>query len=181
MPIAPKSLSPFSIAWPATYSCTGPHWWSHQSQCLCFLDSGCKSSDGSLVGRSPWHSGYSDEYWYCSSDLGNTGLQASGRTEGKISGKRVFWGMGWASHVHHGELGDQSPKFLPGFQPFPVMPELKPRKNKLSRTVSSSASPFPLGTKHNAKTQLGCERTVPPGLQSRGDTETVYFVSPCMS
>lgn len=68
---------PFPTAWPATYSCTGPHWWSRQSQCLCFLDSGCRSSDGSQAGRSPWHNGCSDGCWCCSSALGSTGLQAS--------------------------------------------------------------------------------------------------------
>lgn len=58
-PLLPGLSTPSSTAWPATYSCTGSHWWSHQSQCLCFLDSGCRSSDGSQADRSPWRSGYS--------------------------------------------------------------------------------------------------------------------------
>lgn len=78
-PLVPGLSTPFSTAWPATYSCTGPHWWSHQSLCLCFLDSGCRSSDESQADRSPWHSGYSGGCWCCSNAQGSTGLQARGK------------------------------------------------------------------------------------------------------
>lgn len=80
-PLFPGLSTPFPIVWPATYSCTGPHWWSRQSQCLCFLDSGCRSSGGSRADRSPWHSGYSDGCWCCSSDQGSIGLQARGKKD----------------------------------------------------------------------------------------------------
>lgn len=69
------STTPLPAAWPATYSCTGPRWWSRQSRCWCFQDSEYRSSGGSQADRSPWRSGCSGGCWCCSSGLGSTGLQ----------------------------------------------------------------------------------------------------------
>lgn len=133
-PSFPGLSTPFSIVWPATYSCTGPHWWSRQSQCLCFLDSGCRSSDGSRADRSPWHSGYSDGCWCCSSDRGSIGLQARGKDR-SLDGRQVgIQGHGMSRmHSLWRSRRLKTPKSLPGTlscQNFLVMPEFKPREER---------------------------------------------------
>ena len=161
MPVFLRPLQPIFCSWPATYSCTGPRWWSHRSQCWCFPGSGCRSSDGSRAGRTPWHSGGSGGCWCCSSAQGSTGLQEWGR-------QALRWQASGSSGAQDGQdTLIPAPKPLP--EPSLAWPHqsLRPGEKELDRAATtvpilffrarSSAEPA-------QKPVCGVEGEVPPAL-----------------
>lgn len=133
-----------------------------------------------MAGRSPWHSGYSDGCWCCSSGLGSTGLQAGGKKAcAKTDGREVgIWAVGGQNTFIMETQGPKTPKFLPGSYLFQPGHNLRPGK-RLSQVAGSGTRPSPAGTGQCLILELtGGEGCVHPISKQSDSGITSYFVSP---